>query len=386
MKFNKRKFFKNIFLLILFLGLVVCGIYLWKTPDARNNIYEYYSKILASFSEDEVIDATEVFSISYDPAIQTAIVPGKDGMLVINKNGISEYTSTKNPVWVKEMNISNPLIDSNNNRFIIAESGGKKIMSFQNRTMLWETELQNDIKKIVVNKDGYIGVIFSQVGYKSGFLFLDPTGKEIFRKLFANTTLIDVDISPKGDLVAMIEADVSSAIINSAISFMSSNGQIVYSEIEDDVLMSGIRFIDNSNVIAVGDNKLVKIDKNYQRTVFDDFSNKTVSGINLENEGKIIETYREATSIFANKSTIDILNINNKKTGTGEVAGVVKSIESSGKTIAVVLADRVDFFDISGKYLNTLNISGKYKSIKLYNNGNYACMDLTDVLRFVKIR
>ena len=217
-------------------------------------------------------------------------------------------------------------------------------------------------------------------------MLFSPDGKEIFKKLFANTNLIDADISPKGDMVAMIEADTSSAIINSAISFMSNKGQIVYSEIEDDVLLSGIRYLDNNNVIAVGDNRLVKVDKEYNKTIFDDFSGKTVSGINLENEGKVIEIYRSSDSIFANKSTIDIVNANNKKTGTGEVAGVVKSVESSGKTIAVVLADRVDFFDISGKYLNTLNISGKYKSLKLYNSGSYACIDLTDVLKFVKIR
>ena len=120
--------------------------------------------------------------------------------------------------------------------------------------------------------------------------------------------------------------------------------------------------------------------------VFDNFEGKSVSGINLENEGKIIETYREETSLFANKSKIDIVNVNNKKIGAGEVAGVVKSIESSGKTIAIVLADRVDFFDIIGKYLNTLSISGKYKSLKLYDSDEYACIDLTDVLRFVKIR
>lgn len=386
MRFNKRKFLKNLFFLILFVAIVVLGVYLWKTPEARNNIYEYYSEVLASFSEDEVIDVEEVFSISYDPAIQTSIIPGKDGMLVINKNGISEYTTSKNPIWVKEMNISNPIIDTNSNRFVIAESGGKKVMTFHNRTLVWEHELPNEIRKVIINREGYVGVIFSQVGYKSGFMLFSPDGKEIFKKLFANTNLIDADISPKGDMVAMIEADTSSAIINSAISFMSNKGQIVYSEIEDDILLSGIRYLDNNNVIAVGDNRLVKVDKEYNKTIFDDFSGKTVSGINLENEGKVIEIYRSSDSIFANKSTIDIVNANNKKTGTGEVAGVVKSVESSGKTIAVVLADRVDFFDISGKYLNTLNISGKYKSLKLYNSGSYACIDLTDVLKFVKIR
>jgi hypothetical protein len=386
MRFNKRKFLKNLFFFILFISLVVLGVYLWKTPEARNNIYEYYSEVLASFSDEEIIDVEEVFSISYDPAIQTSIIPGKDGMLVINKNRIAEYTTSKNPVWVKDINISNPIIATASNRFVIAESGGKKIMTFAGRNLVWEMDMPNEIRKVTINKDGHVGVIFSQPGYKSGFLYFSPEGKEIFKKLFANTNLIDADISPKGDMVAMIEADVSSAIISSAISFMSNKGQIVYSEIEEDILLSGIRFVDKDNVIAVGDNRLIKIDKEYNKTIFDDFSGKTVSGINLENEGKVIEIYRTSDGIFANKSVIDIVNANNKKTGTGEVAGVVKTVESSGKTIAVVLADRVDFFDISGKYLNTLNISGKYKSLKLYNSGGYACIDLSDVLRFVKIR
>ena len=86
---------------------------------------------------------------------------------------------------------------------------------------------------------------------------------EICTKLFAKTTLIDVDISPKGDLVAMIEVDTTTATLSSAISFMSNKGEIVYSSIEDDTLLAGIRYLDNTNVIAVGDNKLIKIDKNY---------------------------------------------------------------------------------------------------------------------------
>ena len=100
MKFNKRKFFRNFIFLILFIALVLLGVYLYKTPEARNNIYEYYSSLIASFKEEEIINVEEKYSISYDPAIQTTIVPGKDGILVINKSGIAEYTTTKNPVWI----------------------------------------------------------------------------------------------------------------------------------------------------------------------------------------------------------------------------------------------------------------------------------------------
>jgi len=282
--------------------------------------------------------------------------------------------------------ISNPLIASSSNRFVIAESGGRKIMSFSNRSLLWEKECVGTVNKVFINSEGYVGVIFSQTGYKSGFLFLDPNGNEICSKLFAKTNLIDLDISKKGDLVAMIEADTTTATISSAISFMSNIGEITYSTVEENTLLSGIRFLDNHNVVAVGDNKLIKIDKNYEKTVLDDFSKKVVSGINLENEGKIIEIYRNSDGIFADKSVIDILNVNNKKTGSGEVLGVVKAVESSGKTIAIVLTDRIDFFDVSGKYLNSLSISGKYKSLKLFTNGEYAAIDMSDSIKVVRVR
>lgn len=386
MKFNKRKFFRNFLVLILFVAVLLGGIYLWKTPKARENIYGSYLEFISNFSEEELVNVEEIYSLSYDPAVQTTIVPGKDGMLVINKSGISEYTTSKNPVWVKEMAISNPIIATDGEKFVISESGGKKIMAFSNRALLWEKECQGTVNKVYINKAGYVGVIFSKTGYKSGFLFLNPQGQEICTKLFAHTTLIDLDISPKGDLVAMIEADATTATLSSAISFMSNQGEIVYSTIESDTLLAGIRFLDNSNVIAVGDNKLIKINKGYEKTILDDFKDKTVSGINLENPDKIIKIYRTADSIFADKSTIDILNVNNKKTGAGEVSGVVKAVESTGKTIAVVLADRIDFFDISGRYLNSLNVSGKYKSMKLFNNGEYACIDMSDTLKVVRVR
>jgi len=54
MKFNKRKFFRNFLFLILFITLVLLGVYVWKTPEARDNIYKYYSSFIANFIIPEV--------------------------------------------------------------------------------------------------------------------------------------------------------------------------------------------------------------------------------------------------------------------------------------------------------------------------------------------
>jgi len=386
MKFNKKKFFRNMVFLILFVALVVYGVYLYKTPEARQNIAVYYSSLMANFKEDELKVVEELFTINHDIALQNTILPGKDGILVINKNGISEYSNSKNPIWVKEFNMTNPIVASEGAHFVVAESKGKKIVAFNNKTQLWEYECKNPIDKVFINANGYVGIIFSQTGYKNGFLYLSPEGKEICSKLFAKTNLIDIDISPNGKMIAMIEADTSASRVSSAVSIMSSAGEIVYSSIENDLLMSGIRYLDSNNVVCVGDSKLIKIDKNYEKTILDDFAGKKVSGVNLENQGKVITVYREEAALFADKSKIQVTNANHKVIGTGEVSGVVKSVESVDKTIAIVLADRIDFFDISGKYLNSITINGKYKSMEFFLSGNYACIETTDELNVVRVR
>lgn len=387
-KFNKKKFLKTLFFLILIMALISICIYFFGNKDIRDNTYAYYEGIISKLfsSGAELKNVEEIFSLQYDPAIQTTITTGKDGVLVINKSGISEYTTSNTPVWVRDFSMQNPIIDTFGGRFVIGESNGKKLIAFENRNKIWEYELKNEIKKVFINKEGFVGVIFAQTGYKSGFLFLNPEGKEICTKLFAKTTLIDLDISPNGKSVAMIEADTSSATVSSAVSFLSDKGEIVHSSLENDILLSGIRFMDNNNVVCVGDTRLIKIDKNYQKTVLDDFTNKKVSGINFEVSDRIIKIYREANSIFADKSVIEVTNVNNKKTGTGEVAGVVKEVEALGKTIAVILADRVDFFDINGKYLNSLSISGKFKTLRLFDGGIYACLESSDSIKVVKVR
>lgn len=386
MKFNKKKFFRNMVFLILFVTIIVYGVYLYKTPEARQNIAVYYSSLMENFKEEELKVVEELYSINHDIALQNTILAGKDGILVINKNGISEYSNSKNPIWVKEFNMTNPIVDSEGAHFVVAESKGKKIVAFNNKTQLWEYECKNPIDKVFINSTGYVGVIFSQTGYKNGFLYISPEGKEICSKLFAKTNLIDVDISPNGKMIAMIEADTSTSRVSSAVSIMSSAGEIVYSSIENNLLMSGIRYLDSNNVVCVGDSKLIKIDKNYEKTILDDFAGKKVSGVNLENQGKVITVYREEAALFADKSKIQVTNANQKINGTGEVSGVVKSVESLDKTIAIVLADRIDFFDISGKYLNSITINGKYKSMELFLSGNYACIETTDELNVVRVR
>ena len=344
MKINKKKFAVRMLLLISLVTLLIYGGYVLKTPQAQENIKNYYADVIAQFNNDEIKVAEELYSFNYNQAISGTIVGRKDAILVVNKDGINEYTGSALPSWTEEIMLNSPLVATNDKWLVIAEENGQKIITYDMHNVAYETEIDGDIQKITVNSSGYVGVIFAKAGYKNAFTLLKPTGEVVYTKHFANTTLIAADISSDSKTVAMVEADANGAVVNSGIVYLNSRGEVICNIAEKDVLLMGIKFFDDET-ISVGDSKIIKVDKNYQKTVLDDFSEQNVEGINIEND-KIIKLYRESTELFAEKCKIAVSNANGKTVGNGEVAGKVKAVESLGKTIAVVLNDRVDFFDI----------------------------------------
>ena len=54
MKINKKKFAIRMLLLISLIVLFVYGGYILKTPEAQENIKNYYADILAQFNNDEI--------------------------------------------------------------------------------------------------------------------------------------------------------------------------------------------------------------------------------------------------------------------------------------------------------------------------------------------
>lgn len=384
MKINKKKFIKRILFLIIFISFVIYGIYLWKTPSKRDELFSYYYSIIFKFKKEEINNTENVFSIRYDPAVQTNIIAGQDGILIIDKTGMKEYINSDIAVWQKELLLKNPIVVTENKRIVIGELKGKKIIVFNTKEQLWENEIDGSIEKLCINKEGYVGVIFTQTGYKNGFSLFSPKGEKLYTKLFANTILIDADIQDNGKNVAMIESDATGTFVDSVVSCLSENGEVICSSLETDTLMNGVNFF-GSDVVAVGDLRIIKFNKNNEKTILDDFAGKKVSGVNIESD-RIIKVFKNTDNLFADKAIIEITDINNKKKGTGAVSGVIKSVESTGKTIAVVLNDRIDFFDISGKYLSTKLVSGDYKDVELFNDGNYACIQTLDQITVVKVR
>ena len=90
--------------------------------------------------------------------------------------------------------------------------------------------------------------------------------------------------------------------------------------------------------------------------------------------------------MFSDETMVEIKRPDGKVLGNGKVTGAAKSLKVQGKTVAVVLADRIDFLTTKGNYMDSIFISSDYIDMKLLKNGSYACVQTNDEIAIYKIR
>lgn len=386
MRINKKKFFVRIFILISIIGLLIYARFLVTHDAEREQLFGYYQGLISSLKGNTTthIVSEKLFSIPTDKTLKNSIIGRKDGIVVVNTNGLKEYNVSATPYWAMEFYIANPLLEVAGDWTVVAEENGSKIKVFNLSDEVYNIEIDGFIQKIYLNKNGHVGVIYAKVGYKNAFALINPNGEIVYTKYFANTTLVDISIDNSGKKIAMIEADTNSTVINSVITYLDNRANTLYSSIKKNTLLVEIDLFDDETIV-IGDNVILSIDNNYNETIVEEIDSDNILGITVDNE-KLTKLYRNADELFSDKTMVEVKQTSGKIIGKGEVNGTAQSVQMQNKTIAIVLTDRIDFLTTKGNYMNSVFISGDYKDIKLFKNGTYACVQTNDEIAIYKIR
>lgn len=386
MRINKKKFFVRIFILISIIGLLIYGRFLATHKIEREELFGYYEGLINSLkgNSSTYLVAEKMFTIPTDKSVKNNIVGREDGIVVVNSNGLSEYNLSSTPYWTMDFYISNPLITVADDWTVVVEENGNKIKAFKIKEEMYNIEIDGQIQKVYLNDNGYLGVIYAKVGYKNAFALINPNGEIVYTKYFANTTLVDASIDKAGKKIAMLEADTTSAVINSVITYLDDKANTLYSSIKKNSLLVEIDLFEEETIV-VGDNFIISIDNEYNENIIEEIDADKVIGVDAENK-KIVKLYRDIDELFSDKTMIEVVDPKGKKIGNGEVTGAAQSVEIQNKTIAVVLTDRIDFLTTKGKYINSVFISSDYKDLELFKDGSYACVQTNDEIAIYKIR
>ena len=346
-KINAKKIILSIVISILVVAIIVMIALYITNNEFRNWIdVEIFRK---EISQDGVT------TIELDEGESSNIYAFNKYIGILSKNKLYFYGSNGEEVTNLEVQITNPLFDSANRFLAIGESNGQKVYVIEDKEVAWEGEVEGNISKVYVNKNGYVAVIMTGMSYKSGVQVFDPEGNSLFISFLSSTIAVDVAISNDNKYLAIAEVDTSGTIIQSNIRMISvekartdpSNSVENNYKSEQNKLIVNIAYQDRDRIVCMYTDTINIIENGQESVIFDNKDKRiTAQSIDLNNYFATIQ--EESSGIFSANSVINIINVESKNIQNYTVETSVKEIYTKGDIIALNLGTEVEFINTGG--------------------------------------
>lgn len=293
---------------------------------------------------------------------------------LLDKNILKTYSAYGKKEFEFDVNISQPISDNKNRFLCIAEKSGQKIYLISGQNILWQKDIEGEIDRINVNKNGYVSVVVSGTGYKTIVITFNPEGKELFKTYLSTTTSVAVDISNDNRYLAIAEVNATGSMVQSNIKVISVDKaqsdptnaiEYMYSANPNE-LITNIRYQDKNKLICMYDDSIHMIQNNSDEKLID-LSEKKDIFADIKLKDNVIKISEKASGLFSEVQA-QITNINTRKEKIYSVTGVPKTIMVYENVIAINLGTEIHFIDCNGWLIKKYTSHQEIKDIVIGSN------------------
>lgn len=380
---NRKKVIITGVVAILVIVLIILTCIYMGNKSFRDFIDKYV--LMKNVTENNVasisLDESETYQIySYDKYIS-----------LFNKNTLVGYNSSGKKEYELTIEITNPIIDTNNRFLLIAEKEKQKIYLISGNSIVWEKELDGDISRISVNKNGYVSVILTGTTYKSIIKTFDNTGEELFTTYLSNSIAMDSDISYDNKYLSFGEISTNGTLVQSMIKTISiqkakeTPSESIVSTITSpsDSTIINLKYQDGNRIVCMYDDSIHCIQDGTAEEI-----------INLEQEGKKISfadielnnfAFRiiEKSVLLSTDSIVELMNTSSKKQNLYTLDSVVKEVYAYDDSIALNLGSEVHFIGTNGWLIKKYTSSHEVRKIVM--SSNFAGIVYRDKIEIIEL-
>ncbi len=303
-------------------------------PDALNAIFG--NKI-----------SDEVYSVTTDVVSEFDVDYIDGNFAVYNSQGLKKYNNKAEFEEEYYTSAYSPIMHKKGKYIALADTSSAEITVLKGNSVYYEVKVPQNVKRVSVNKKGYITVLSGETGYKSVVLVFDNTGTEKYRWYSDESYAIDAKLSDDSRLLAVASVKMGTNKLNTIVEQYKIKDENVLSSVQlEDLVPYSITF-DGSSVVLIGDKKAYTLSKTGKIKSEYDYKGRTLECFDNENKDNIVLALSENMGLsevvilnekLAEKGTnpcefhIAMLDENNGKVAAaGE--GNMKVIKSNGKTL-----------------------------------------------------
>lgn len=288
---------------------------------------------------------------------------------VLRKKTLEFYNRIGTKENAIEIDITNAQFSSAGRYLAISEKNGRKFYLISGKEKIYENEIEGNITKINVNRNGYISVVISNTSYKSVVDVFDKTGKEIFRTNLRTARVVDISISQDSQYLAIAEVDLSGIIIKSSIQIVSielaqtntENAFVYKYDAPTGKLIMKIKYQEKNNLICMYNDSIDIFTENENKE-FIKYEEKKLAYVTIDLNNRIALIEENSSGEYTSDINMKILNPRNNKMKQYMTSNVAKAILNSENKIAINFGTELHIVNTNGILVK------KYKSNSEINN------------------
>lgn len=339
----------------------------------------------------KIVSEEKLVSIQLDYDSNVNIIGYNKYICVLAENKLKQYQSSGNLANEIKLEVSNPIYNVNNRYLVIAEKGSSKFYLVADNKISWEKEVDGNISKVDVNRNGYVTVILTGTAYKSVIVTYDAKGNELFKTFISRNMALDATVSSDNQSMAFAEIDTSGTQIQTTIKIISiekakaNEDYITFTySAPSNSLITNIEYQNKNKLICIYDDSIHVIENNQDQEIIKlQEDDKKINQADIRLTNYVYRTVEKSTGLFQADTAIEMMNIDSKKETVYTVEGVVKNIYCYDNILAVSLGQEVEFFNTSGWLIKKYSSSQDVQGIVITNGA--AGIVYRDKLEFINL-
>ena len=337
------------------------------------------------------VTENHVNSISLDESESYGVYAYDKYISIFNQNTLTGYNASGKKEYELTVEITNPIVDINNRFLLMAEEGKQKIYLISGRDIVWTKELEGNISRISVNKNGYVSVVLTGTTYKSVIQTFDATGQELFKTYISSSIAMDSDISYDNKYLSFAEISSNGTLVQSMIKTISIEKaqetpfESIVSTVTcpSDSTVLNLKYQDGNKLVCMYDDsihviqngnseELLKLEENGRKIVFADMELTSFAF-------RIIER----SSLLKTESTVELMNTASKKMHAYTIDSVIKEIYDYDNVLALNLGSEVHFIGTNGWLIKKYTSNQEVRKIVM--NANFAGIVYRDKIEIIEL-
>lgn len=90
-----------------------------------------------------------------------------DNIVYLENNVLKFFNKSSNEIAKLELDISNPIFETNGKYLCVAEKNGNKIYLIANKNIVWQKDIEGNIANLSLNKNGYVAISILDTTYET---------------------------------------------------------------------------------------------------------------------------------------------------------------------------------------------------------------------------